>query len=277
MCGSRGAGFSVEIGTLTTVSIVVSDSLEISTIYNNEEIDAQVTSMVIQRMVEDYEQHFKVNVTHESSLPSGAGFGASGAGALGTALAFGNLLDSTMDYNKAASYAHEAEIANHTGLGDVLAQTMGGFEIRTHPGGPGVGKILQIDHKASQSVILAGATGLKTHDVLTNPVSRQRINSVGDNLVEKIIDNPDLDTFISCSREFTESIGLATKRVHQAIHELDDSGFTHSSMVMLGDSVFCFCDDGTSNSVINILCKYWERPQVSMTSISDKGGRLISW
>jgi pantoate kinase len=260
MCGSRGAGFSVEIGTLTTVSITENDFLEITTIYNNEEIDAQVTNMVIRRMVEDYEGQFKVNVMHKSSLPSGAGFGASGAGALG-----------------AASYAHEAEIANHTGLGDVLAQTKGGFEIRIHPGGPGVGEILRIHHTDSQCVVLAGASGLKTHDVLLNPVSRQRINSIGDQLVERIIDNPNMDTFISCSRMFTESIGLATQRVLQAIHELDGSGFPQSSMVMLGDSVFCFCDDADLDSVINILCKYWDSTQVTTTSISDKGGRLVSW
>jgi pantoate kinase len=277
MCGSRGAGFSVEIGTLTTVSITENDFLEITTIYNNEKIDAQVTNMVIRRMVEDYERQFNVNVMHKSSLPSGAGFGASGAGALGAALAFGSLLDPKMDYNTAASYAHEAEIANHTGLGDVLAQTQGGFEIRIHPGGPGVGEILRIDHTDSQCVVLAGASGLKTHDVLVNPVSRQRINSIGDQLVERIIDNPNMDTFISCSRKFTESIGLATQRVLQAIHELDGSGFTQSSMVMLGDSVFCFCDDANSDSVINILRKHWDSAQVTTTSISDKGGRLVSW
>jgi len=275
--GSRGAGFSVEIGTITTVSITDNESLEITTIYNDEEIDAQVTNMVVQRMVEDYETKFKVSVTHESSLPSGAGFGASGAGALGTALALGHLLDSAMDYNTAASYAHEAEVVNHTGLGDVLAQTKGGLEIRIRPGGPGIGEIQHIDHRDSQCVVLAGAPGLKTHDVLTNPESRQKINSVGDQLIERIIGNPNLDTFISCSRVFTESIGLATKRVLQAIHELDSAGFKHSSMVMLGDSVFCFCDEIDTDSVTDILERYWERTQITVTTISDMGGRLVSW
>ncbi|MDH4213172.1 MAG: hypothetical protein OEV85_04570 [Candidatus Thorarchaeota archaeon] len=277
MCGSRGAGFSVEIGTLTSVSLTENEFLEITTIYNNEEIDAQVTSMVVHRMAEDYERKFKVNITHESSLPSGAGYGASGAGALGAALALGHLLDSSMDYDKAASYAHEAEIVNHTGLGDVLAQTKAGLEIRIRPGGPGIGKIQHINHKQSQHVVLAGAAGLRTRDVLTNPESRQKINNVGDQLIERIIDNPDLATFIKCSRIFTESIGLATKRVLQALHTLDDSGFTQSSMVMLGDSVFCFCDEHESESIINILCRYWEPHQVTLTSISDKGGRLVSW
>lgn len=275
--GSRGAGFSVEIGTFTTVSINDSESLEITTIYNDEVIDAQVTRMVVQRMIEDCETNFKVNVTHESSLPSGAGFGASGAGALGTALALGHLLDPAMDYTMAARYAHEAEVVNHTGLGDVLAQTKGGLEIRIRHGGPGIGEIQHISHRESQHVVLAGAPGLRTHDVLTNSESRRKINSVGDRLIERIIDNPNLDTFISCSRIFTEYIGLASNRVLQAIHELDSSGFKQSSMVMLGDSVFCFCDDVETDSVIDILNRYWERNQVTVTAISNMGGRLVSW
>ena len=276
-CGSIGAGFSVEIGTLTTVSAIENDSLEITTIYNDEHIDANVTKAVVRRLVEKYERQFKVIVTHKSSLPSGVGFGASGAGALGTALALGRLLDSAMNEITAAEYAHCAEVENRTGLGDVIAQTLGGIEIRTHPGAPGIGKVVNIHNSESQTVVLAGAPGLKTRDVLTNPENRARINAVGDDLVERIIDNPTIETFISCSREFTESIGLSTERVTAALRNLDDSGLHLSSMVMLGDSVFCFCNDNQSQTAVDILTKYWSTSQVQVTSISKEGGRLVSW
>jgi pantoate kinase len=251
--------------------------LEITTIYNNEEIDAQVTNMVVRRMVGDYDEQFRVNVTHESSLPSGAGFGASGAGALGTALALGHLLDKAMPYEKAAGYAHEAEVVNHTGLGDVLAQTKGGLEIRVAYGGPGIGEIVKIPHRDSLSVVLAGAPGLRTHDVLTNAERRMRINNTGDRLIEKMIQNKDMVTFIACSREFSKSIGLATKRVTQAIQDLDDIGLSQSSMVMLGDSVFCFCEGHGILQATDVLCRYWDRSQVTTTAVSDTGGRLVSW
>jgi pantoate kinase len=277
LCGSRGAGFSVEIGTLTTVEIFENESLEISTIYNNEEIDGQVTNMVVQRMVEDYKGHLKVKVTHESSLLSGAGFGASGAGALGTALALGHLLDSSMLYDTAAAYAHEAEVVNHTGLGDVLAQTKGGFEIRVRHGGPGIGEIVRIPHKKSLSVVLAGAPGLRTHDVLTSTERRLKINSTGDRLIEKMIQKQDIETFISCSREFSKSIGLATKRVNEAIQDLDNIGLSQSGMVMLGDSVFCFCEGDDILQANSILSEYWAKTQVLETAVSDAGGRLVSW
>lgn len=276
-CGSIGAGFSVEIGTLTTVSAIESESLEIATIYNDEDIDANVTKAVVRRLVETYERQFKVIVKHKSSLPSGVGFGASGAGALGTALALGYILDSTMTTTNAAGYAHCAEVENHTGLGDVIAQTFGGIEIRTYPGGPGVGKVVNIPKSGFETVILAGAPGLKTRDVLTNPESRSRINAVGDDLVKQIIDNTSIETFISCSREFTESIGLSTNRVKASLQNLDDAGLNQSSMVMLGDSVFCLCDNNQSQTAIEILAKYWDTSQIHITNISEEGGRLVSW
>jgi pantoate kinase len=274
-CGSTGAGFSVTIGTVTSVSAVDHPSLEITTDYNKQRVDAKVTKSVIQRLTQEYERTMKVHVKHDSSLLSGAGFGASGAGALGTALALSHLLDSDIDYEKAAGFAHIAEIENHTGLGDVLSQTLGGLEVRMKAGGPGVGKIEKIQHHASLRVVLAGAPGLETSEVLTNPKSRERINRIGDKLITRIIDNRTIETFVECSREFSEEIGLKTIRVEQALEDLEKAGFVNSSMVMLGDSVFCFCDESESRIVQTLLSKYWDISEVSVTKIAPKGGRLL--
>ena len=276
-CGSIGAGFSVEIGTYTTVSISESKSLDITTIYNDRRVNAIVTKTVVKRLAEVSERNFKVVVRHESSLPSGAGFGASGAGALGTALALGHLLEPSLSTFDAAKFAHSAEIENHTGLGDVIAQTYGGFEIRVRHGSPGVGEVVKIDSPKDLQVVLAGDTGLETKDVLTNPKSRTRINSVGDRLVDEMIANRNLETFIACSREFADTIGLETKRVTKALRELDDLSLSQSSMVMLGDSLFCLCNSKQVELVESILGSYWKRSQVMSTTISEKGGRLVSW
>jgi pantoate kinase len=274
-CGSRGAGFSVVIGTETTVSTMDHSSLEIITDYNNERIDAKVTETVVRRLTEDYEQTLKVHVSHVSSLPSEAGFGSSGAGALGTAYALGHLLDNEISPVKAARYAHYAEVVNHTGLGDVISQTVGGMEVRKEPGSPGVGVTLGIPHSKSVKVVLAGASGLKTSEVLTDPVSRKCINEAGDELVSRIVDNLTIQTFIQCSREFSERIGLKTGRVEVALNELESAGFVDSSMVMLGDSVFCFCSDNETSDVKDILTRHWNANEVFVTDISERGGRLL--
>jgi pantoate kinase len=274
-CGSTGAGFSVTIGTVTSVSVVDHPSLEITTVYNKQRVDAKVTKTVIQRLTEEYERTLKVHVEHDSSLLSGAGFGASGAGALGTALALSHLIDQDIEYEKAAGFAHIAEIVNHTGLGDVLSQTVGGIEVRVQAGSPGVGKIENISHPDSLRAVLAGAPGLKTSEILTNPTSRERINTIGDELVERIIDNPTIETFIECSSEFSNEIGLKTNRVEQTLEDLKKAGLVNSSMVMLGDSVFCLCDERESSVAQRILSKYWDISEVSVTKIAPEGGRLL--
>jgi pantoate kinase len=274
-CGSTGAGFSVTIGTVTSVSVVDHPSLEITTEYNREHIDAKVTKTVIQRLTEEYERTLKVHVEHTSSLLSGAGFGASGAGALGTALALSHILDPEMDYERAAGFAHIAEIENHTGLGDVISQTVGGIEIRLKAGGPGVGEIINISTPDLLYVVLAGSPGLETSKILTNPSSRARINAKGDELVSRIIESPTIDTFVDCSREFSNEIGLKTPRIEKAIDELDKAGLSNSSMVMLGDSVFCLCDEGESSKAERILSRYWKTSEVFVTRVEPVGGRLL--
>ena len=274
-CGSIGAGFSVTIGTVTSVSVMEHSSLEITTDYNNERIDAQVTKTVVRRLTSDYERTLKVHVSHDSSLLSGAGFGASGAGALGTAYSLGYILDNEITPEKAAGYAHIAEIINRTGLGDVLSQTVGGVEVRVKPGGPGVGKVKAIDHEDSLRAVLAGSPGLKTSEILSDPSSRNRINTIGDELVSRIINNPTIDSFVQNSRDFSDTIGLKTDRVASALEDLESSGFVNSSMVMLGDSVFCLCDETETPQAQEILSKYWNKSDVSVAGISESGGRLL--
>jgi pantoate kinase len=185
------------------------------------------------------------------------------------------LLDHDIEYEKAAGFAHIAEIVNHTGLGDVLSQTVGGIEVRVQAGSPGVGKIENISCPDSLRAVLAGAPGLKTSEILTNPTSRERINTIGDELVGRIIDNPTIETFIECSREFSNEIGLKTGRVEQTLEDLKRAGLVNSSMVMLGDSVFCLCDERESSVAQRILSKYWDISEVSVTKIAPEGGRLL--
>jgi pantoate kinase len=266
----------VTIGTVTSVSVMDHSSLVITTDYNKQRIDAKVTKTVVQRLTEEYERTLKVHIEHESSLLSGAGFGASGAGALGTALALSHLLDHNIEYEKAAGFAHIAEIVNHTGLGDVLSQTVGGIEVRVEAGGPGFGKIENIAYNDSLQVVLAGASGLETSEVLTNPTSRERINKIGGKLVGRIIDEPTIESFIESSRVFANEIGLKTARVEKALENLEHMGLVNSSMVMLGDSVFCLCNDNESDTAKEILSKFWDTSEVFVTKIASEGGRLLN-
>jgi pantoate kinase len=274
--GSTGAGFCVSIGTHTTVKVVDHSGPEISTKYNGKQVDARVTRAVVQRLTREYGSTLKVEIEHESDLPIGAGFGASGAGALGTALALGFILDSSIDMEWAASFAHYAEVENHTGLGDVISQAKGGTEIRVRPGAPGVGVVAGFPVESFLNVVLAGAPGLETSEVLTNPERRGCINAAGDSLISTLVENPTFDSFIHCAREFSGRIGLETERVAAALLDLEKEGLVNSSMVMLGDSVFCFCDSSATSTATGILRRHYHQSEVFVTQVSEQGGRLVS-
>jgi pantoate kinase len=275
LCGSTGAGFSVAAGIKTTVHVTDSPKLKIEVECNNIRDSFPVTKTVIHRLAEEYNQSFEVKVKHSSSIPSGVGYGASGAGALGTALALGHLLDSNMSIEQAANYAHYAEVTNHTGLGDVSAQVLGGFEIRSRPGAFGIGKIRNFEHDEALTVILVGNSGLETRNVITDFKWRSRINEVGKALIEQMIKDPTFENFIECSKQFAESTGLMSKNVKRALDDLDRNGYENASMVMLGNSIFCFCSSSESKDVVNIISDYWNRSEVLITNVTEFGGRLM--
>jgi pantoate kinase len=63
------------------------------------------------------------------AVPLGAGFGASGAATLATALAAADEFDLDVDRSELVWASHEAEVAAGTGLGDVFVQDRGGMII----------------------------------------------------------------------------------------------------------------------------------------------------
>ncbi len=272
--GSLGAGFSITSGTKTEVRITSSKDPEITVSYNDRPIDAPVTRAVIELMSKEIGKTFKAMVRHESELIIGVGFGASGAGALGTAIAMNRALADHFDPIRVAQFAHVAEVINRTGLGDVIAQVSGGVEVRTRPGAPGIGSIKNIASPSLQ-VVLAGSPGLETSQVLSDPINRKMINEAGDRIIAQLISEPTFENFINYSREFAKHIGLMTKRIDAALTDLDKNGLTNSSMVMLGDSVFCFCRSNEVDRARAILKQYWRPDEIMITSIERDGGRAI--
>jgi pantoate kinase len=274
--GSTGAGFCITAGTVTTVRLIEQDEHEVLVTYNGEQIEAEITKMVVERVSELYGKRFSARVEHNSDLPIGVGYGASGAGALGTALAMNYILDSEMSPEVAAQYAHYAEVAKQGGLGDVIAQFTGGMEIRTHPGAPGIGEIEPFRCESPLSVVLAGSAGLETKSVLSNDDYRQRINERGSQLVNDVRDRPTCEQFIEASRDFAHFTGLMSERIDAALSELDNVNLENSSMVMLGDSLFCLCSQSDVDRARNILTDYWIPEEILVTTIANRGGGILN-
>jgi len=238
--GSVGCGIVLESGCVTEVSrndnLPVKARIKINGMEVGEE--ANTTKYVVENLVGKYEVNIIVSTDFE--VPVGCGFGASGAGALSTALALNELLSLDMTLNEVAQIAHLAEVENNTGLGDVIAETYGGVVIRKKPGSPGIGVIDKIPHgKEKISYVVLGKKSTKA--VLLDDSMKRRINEAGGEAMKELIKKPNLENFMLASRNFSLRSEVISDKCRDAIEAVDAEGKV-ASVAMLGDTVFVIGD-----------------------------------
>lgn len=244
--GSRGAGICLSKGVVTKVSIEKAEKRKIEIYLNGRKARAEVTRMVAEELVGAKDLH--ITIKSEIQLPISQGLGVSAAGALSTALALNKALGSELPFDEVVEVAHKAEIVCRTGLGDVLAQTIGGFELRKKEGLLPYGKIDNIPWRSDEIVICVVGKEIKTKAVLTSPEYRTRINMYGAVCVKKLIANPTVENFFSLSYDFAVKTGLADEKVIAAIRKIKGLGM--GAQTMLGNAVFA---TGATKELVNIL------------------------
>lgn len=238
--GSVGGGIVLEAGCVSEVSL--KDSLQTRTELKINGVDAvaDTTKYVVDRMIGRCKQEVSVMVTTNFEVPVGCGFGASGAGALSTAVALNELLSLNMTLNEVAQIAHLAEVENSTGLGDVIAESNGGVVIRKKPGPPGIGLIDTVPHAGTKiSYVIFGKKATKT--VLSDETMKRSINEAGKVALKELMQKPDFDNFMLVSRRFSLRSGVISAKCRDAIEAVDAEGKV-ASVAMLGDTVFVVGD-----------------------------------
>ena len=260
LSGSVGAGLCLSLGAATTVE--PAPELERTEILlNGEASEAPVSRFVADRLAGD---RGPVRLTTRLDMPYGAGFGASGAGALGAAYALNSCLDLGLTANQAAAVAHEAEVIYRTGLGDVIAQNSGGLVVRLYPGAPGTGKIDRISVPPLPiSYVVRGP--ISTQEVLSDAGTMKTVNSAGERALKELLKKPTFSDFMRLSRRFTLESGLASDWALQAMEAAQAAG-GRASMIMLGDAVFAW--GGESEKALK------EFGEVQTTTLSQRGANL---
>ncbi|MCX9088119.1 MAG: pantothenate kinase, partial [Candidatus Methanoperedens sp.] len=127
LSGSMGCGICLEDGAVTEVRPSKETIIRINGIVTG----APTTLSAIGLLTPE-----PVLVDTKLDIPIGAGFGASGAGALSAALSLNEALSLDLTFKEVAGAAHCAEVTNMTGLGDVTGMTFGGMVIRKKAGAP---------------------------------------------------------------------------------------------------------------------------------------------
>ena len=198
-------------------------------------------------------------------MPLGSGFGASGAGALGCAYVLNANFDLGQTSNQAAAVAHVAEVICRTGLGDVIAQNLGGLVLRLSAGAPGIAQIDRIPLPPTRiDYVVRGP--ISTRDILSDQAIMKEINREGMACLKELLKKPTLKNFMSLSSCFTIRIGLASNWVLEAMDSVEAVGGL-ASMIMLGDAVFAL-----GNSESHEALK--EFGDVRTTYVSQEGAKL---
>jgi pantoate kinase len=172
----------------------------------------------------------RVDIRTELAGPVGCGLGTSGAGALSTALSLNQLCNLNHSFNKLCETAQRAEIINKTGVGDVIAQAIGGIVIRRQDS---VDRIPSPPLEISYHVF----GPLSTPEILGDQRALAAIKRFGSAALKKLIQRPTFDEFMYLSRQFASDTELLSQQARDAI-EAVEAGGGRASTAMLGDTVF---------------------------------------
>ena len=239
--GSRGGGFVIKKGSTTKVSTDASFNKDSIIINLHETEGAKTTKRVIDLMRARF-GFGPVKVSHKIGPPIGYGFGTSGSGALGPAIALSDLFNLNLSLTQVSAFAHTAEVESVTGLGTVisLASGVGAIGLVTEPGSYSIGRVdsILVDH--SEYALVCVCFGpIEKSSVLLDQESRQKVNKFGKACLKAIMDDPTPSSLLVHSRTFAERTGIASKYLLTLSDKAVEMGAIGATQNMIGNAIHC--------------------------------------
>jgi pantoate kinase len=142
-------------------------------------------------------------------------------------------------------------VENKTGLGDAVAQSVGGFVQRLEPGIPPHGELEVLKYPQKDVLFCILGKPISTSSILSDQDMRARIRESGNICLRDFENLPGFDEFVDISWMFARDSGLATEKMTKVLGSLN--GIGKGSMVMLGNAIFAFGDA----NVIETKLKGW--------------------
>ncbi len=275
--GARGGGFVISRGVFTEICADVADANQIHVFINGRpRSDAYTTKTVAEALLALTPERYHVTVTHSVEIPVAAGFGSSGAGALGTALALSNALKLSLTYNQLGRIAHIAEVKCQTGLGTVGGVMMGGCILTVDPGAPGYGLIDQIPFSPDLRIVAGFMNTILTKDVLSSPEKRKRINQWGRRTLDRILAEPSLTNFMHECNNFAIKTGFVTPNVRKLINLAEAGGAIGAAQNMVGEAVHALVPLDQLETVVESFKTVLPLDNILVASIDLQGARILN-
>ena len=270
--GSLGAGFSIQKGVKTIVTIRDKTKHDISNfaikVNGFESGDMRVSEVVLSKFST---QGKFVDIIHEIDVPVGYGFGCSAAVALSLSIALNDALKSKLSKIEVAQIAHDVEIECKTGLGDVLASYHGGFEIRDKPGAPGIGHVQKINLNKI-SIIMICFSPISTSKFIKERLSQ--INGLGGKMVDELLESKNYEHFQEMSLEFAKYVNVMTPRMQKVVDELSNNNIK-CGIALFGETIFSMIPKEKEGNVLKILEKFSDGIIIK-SKLDDVGARILN-
>ncbi len=277
--GSLGAGLAINLGINTTVKVFdktnngnsgASCDVLVNGLIQNSNIE--VTNSVLEKYIDLLQgKSYYVRIEHETAIPIGYGLSSSGAAALSLSYALNTALRLGLDKVQAAQIAHCSEIECKTGLGSVLAQYVGGFEMRSAVGAPGIGVVEKIRCPSTLGdlrVVILCLSPVSTKKFLTE----HAVNGFGEKMLGRLSVSRDIGDFLDISFDFANRLGLIRGRSQRLINRLRSQGFA-CSIALFGETIFSIVNSSDVEDVVSCLKGHGGRFLVS--GIDLDGARVI--
>ncbi|MDD1721015.1 MAG: GHMP kinase [Euryarchaeota archaeon] len=232
---SEGCGIVLSVGA-TTEATEGSGSVFINGLSSTAPTTATVVGLLTNESMDVYTS---------LSLPTSCGFGTSGAGAFSTALAVSGSLKLDYSLNALRDVAQHAEIVHKTGVGDVVAQAVGGVVIRRQKG---IDRIPAPPAKISLAVF----GEISTAQIIRDQEIMRTINTQGAWALKSLDKKPTFETFMALSKEFAYKSGVISEKARDAVEAVEATG-GFASMAMLGDAVFAIDPCGALDEFNNVM------------------------
>ena len=161
----------------------------------------------------------RFGVTAEAPAGLGEGFGLSAALAIAMAVSAQLASRRELCLEEAFRHAHITEVENLTGLGDVIAEALGGgLVVRVRPGPPGLGEAfsIKVRDKVNVSAVLIGRT--TTPEMLKDFAGR--ISLYGREALAKFLRDPGLELFAESAQLFSRLTGMMDPEVEGRVNDI---------------------------------------------------------
>jgi pantoate kinase len=248
--GTTGIGFGIEEGVRVRMSAIQEECGSISVTSNGVPAKVPALSWLMSNAYADVWQAYDIALEVSTALPIGAGYGVSGATALGASLCVSAL-------SKAQPcplvHAYDADASTGGGYGDIVTQIAGGIALRITPGIDG--KVEQVPPR-DYLVVSATFGPLSTKAVLADARRLKQISEAATACMGGIAPTSGIQEIMAGCNEFARGTGLMTPRLAEAVDAVSAAHDVPASMVMLGESMFTLAKPGNVASLRDILSSF---------------------